>query len=214
MGIIKRGILGGFSKKVGNVVGGSWKGIAYMRSQPLSVANPRTTAQVAQRAKMTAIVDFAKPILGSFIKPFWDRFAVKMSGYNAFVMTNISLYDPTNPSGYLSMVLSKGDLGETLITGSAYDISTQVLALSWDTTLTNGFQSLNDEVYIVLVNAITGVVQAQKIESLTRATGEVNVTIPNLAANISDHVFQWLAFRSVDGFRVGTATVAVVGVSA
>ncbi len=40
MGIIKRGILGGFSNKVANVVGSSWKGINTMRALPLSVANP------------------------------------------------------------------------------------------------------------------------------------------------------------------------------
>jgi hypothetical protein len=30
MGTIKQGILGGFSGKVGTVVGGTWKGIHYM----------------------------------------------------------------------------------------------------------------------------------------------------------------------------------------
>jgi hypothetical protein len=42
MGTIKQGILGGFSGKVGTVVGASWKGIAYMRSLPQKVKNPRT----------------------------------------------------------------------------------------------------------------------------------------------------------------------------
>jgi hypothetical protein len=40
MGKINQGILGGFSGKVGNVVGGSWKGIEYMRVIPASIANP------------------------------------------------------------------------------------------------------------------------------------------------------------------------------
>jgi len=34
MGTIKKGILGGFSGKVGTVIGGVWKGIEYMRSIP------------------------------------------------------------------------------------------------------------------------------------------------------------------------------------
>ncbi len=33
MGTISKGILGGFSGTVGTVIGGSWKGIEYMRSQ-------------------------------------------------------------------------------------------------------------------------------------------------------------------------------------
>jgi hypothetical protein len=37
MGIVKKGILGGFSGKVGAVVDGSWKGISYMRSLPQNI---------------------------------------------------------------------------------------------------------------------------------------------------------------------------------
>ncbi|MDD2265168.1 MAG: DUF6266 family protein, partial [Bacteroidales bacterium] len=47
MGTIKQGILGGFSGKVGNIVGASWRGIDYIRSMPASVRNPRTVAQVS-----------------------------------------------------------------------------------------------------------------------------------------------------------------------
>lgn len=47
MGTIKKGILGGFSGKVGTVVGSSWKGIAYMRSLPQNMKNPRTEGQVS-----------------------------------------------------------------------------------------------------------------------------------------------------------------------
>ncbi len=48
MGKIKQGILGGFSGKVGTVIGGNWKGISYMRSIPQSIKNPRTDGQVSQ----------------------------------------------------------------------------------------------------------------------------------------------------------------------
>ena len=34
MGKIGKGILGGISGKVANVVGGNWKGIDYLRSKP------------------------------------------------------------------------------------------------------------------------------------------------------------------------------------
>ena len=61
MGTIKKGILGGFSGKVGTVVGGSWKGIAYMRGQAQSIKNPRTARQVEQREKLKFIVKTLKP---------------------------------------------------------------------------------------------------------------------------------------------------------
>ena len=48
MGKIRQGILGGFNGTVGTVVGGSWKGTAYMRGKAQSIKNPRTKKQMAQ----------------------------------------------------------------------------------------------------------------------------------------------------------------------
>lgn len=50
MGTIKQGILGGFSGKVGTVVGGTWKGISYMRSIAQNIKNHshRRSADTAQ----------------------------------------------------------------------------------------------------------------------------------------------------------------------
>ena len=50
MGKIKQGILGGFRGKVGTVIGASWNGIAYMRGLAQSHKNPKTAAQLQQRA--------------------------------------------------------------------------------------------------------------------------------------------------------------------
>lgn len=55
MGKIKKGILGGFSGRVGNIIGGSWKGIDYMRSEATSIANPRTTKQVEVRDNFSVV---------------------------------------------------------------------------------------------------------------------------------------------------------------
>ena len=56
MGVIKQGILGGFQNKVGAVIGSNWKGIATMRSRPISVANPRTGKQVSVRSEFSTLV--------------------------------------------------------------------------------------------------------------------------------------------------------------
>ena len=67
MGIIRQGVLGGISGKIGNIVGASWKGINYLRIKPASVANPRTPLQVNQRNKFQAVLEFLQPNLG-FLK--------------------------------------------------------------------------------------------------------------------------------------------------
>lgn len=63
MGKISKGILGGFSGRVGNVVGAKWRGIEYIRSVPSSVKNPKSRGQVAQRTKFAMVQRFVRSIL-------------------------------------------------------------------------------------------------------------------------------------------------------
>ena len=72
MGKIKQGILGAVSGKVGGVVGSSWKGIAYLKVLPASVANPNTAAQQTQRGAFSGIV--ANRIKNSQLIPFFPLF--------------------------------------------------------------------------------------------------------------------------------------------
>lgn len=92
MAIIKRGILGGFSNKIGNVVGTSWKGISVMRSLPQSVHNPKTEAQEEQRTNFAVASKLGSQLLDAVIKPFWDKRAVRMSGYNLWLQKNLAVW--------------------------------------------------------------------------------------------------------------------------
>lgn len=76
MGKISQGILGGLSGKVGNVIGGNWKGIDYLRIKPSEVANPRTEGQVNQRNKFTVTLEFLQPNI-DFIKVGYKGYASK-----------------------------------------------------------------------------------------------------------------------------------------
>src|SRR4051812_19667131 len=83
--VIKRGILGGFSNKIGNIVGSSWKGIAVMKSLPLSVANPKTAKQIVARDRFSFLSQLGSQLLTTIVKPLNDRFAQYESGFNKFV---------------------------------------------------------------------------------------------------------------------------------
>ena len=67
MGKIKQGILGGFNGTVGTVVGGSWKGMAYMRGKAQSIKNPRTEKQMSQRIKFGMAQKFVK-VMTAYLK--------------------------------------------------------------------------------------------------------------------------------------------------
>lgn len=132
MGVIKQGILGGFSGKVANVVGSSWKGIAVIKSLPLSVANPNTSGQQAQRGAMTQIVIAARVMLASLLQPYWNPFAQRMSGYNAFVKENIATFATAGFTVFADFFSMRGSLlGITLVNTSATAGAAEVL-IEWD----------------------------------------------------------------------------------
>jgi hypothetical protein len=89
MGTIKQGILGGFSGKVGTVIGGNWKGIDYMRGKAASVSNPKTEAQLDQRARFGAALRFLQP-LTPFLRIGFKNYAVKMTAFNSAMSYNLN----------------------------------------------------------------------------------------------------------------------------
>ena len=113
MGTIKKGILGAFSGKVGNVVGASWKGIAYMRSLPAHVKNPRTLAQRTQRSKFSLALEVIQPLL-PVIKQGWKLHANKQSAFNAamsYTIFNAILGEyPDYSVDYSKLIISRGNL--------------------------------------------------------------------------------------------------------
>ncbi|MCW3786135.1 DUF6266 family protein [Plebeiibacterium sediminum] len=58
MGKIDKGILGGFSGKVGNVIGSTWKGISYMKSKPASNNKKASEKQIIHRARFMYAAKF------------------------------------------------------------------------------------------------------------------------------------------------------------
>ena len=112
MGTIKQGILGGFNGKVSTVVGSSWKGEAYMRGLAQHVKNPRTAAQLAQRAKLQIAQNFMKQAL-QFINLGLKDVAKKQSPFNYAVrqMVNNAIGDaPDYEIDFSKIIFSHGIL--------------------------------------------------------------------------------------------------------
>ena len=82
MGIINHGILGGFSGKVGPIVGFRWKSNYYIRSRAAKVSNPRTPKQQAQRGKFSTVFSFLKTIK-PFIRLGYKEFSQEKSAFNS-----------------------------------------------------------------------------------------------------------------------------------
>lgn len=197
MAIIKRGILGGFSKKIGNVVGSSWKGIAVMKSLPLSVANPKTASQTAQRTRFKAVGQFASVILVSCIKPLRDRFATEQSGYNTFVSKNIDTFVGATLQTPQDLSISEGNLTPVETLTVAGTVSTNVIRFGWDDNSAVGNASTDDRFFVVVYNKTQDWVEGFNTGRL-RESLQCDV---NLSKDIDagDDVHVWASFRKVDG---------------
>lgn len=195
MGTIKQGILGGFSGKVGSVVGSSWKGIAVMKAKPLSVANPRSSKQTAQRGKFSHLVFIATSILTSTIKPLWDRFSLKQSGYNAFISANYAAYEGTETLNYSKLVLSKGKMSKTEFFDCIYNQTSGDLSIGWQNDSGTDFKLPNDLSYSVAI------VESDPIQvfTLAQATRAQEGALTSIGAGITDPIHVYLSFRRQDG---------------
>ena len=90
MAIVRSIAVGKARKSAGNVTFATVKGQVVMKEKPLSVKNPQTAAQQAQREKMTKLV-YIWQHLGKYAKDGITRMSKYGSQYNRFVSNNMPL---------------------------------------------------------------------------------------------------------------------------
>ncbi|KAA9041453.1 hypothetical protein FW778_05360 [Ginsengibacter hankyongi] len=151
MGTINKGILGGFSGKVGTVIGGTWKGINYMRSQASRRNFNASQKQLEQQLKFGLIMRFLQPMAGLLNISFRD-FAIKMTGINNAFGYNIKnaitgMY-PSFTIDYSLALVSRGDLPNVLgpaVTAGAGSLVT----FSWTDNSGVGTAKATDQAILV-----------------------------------------------------------------
>lgn len=174
-GIISMGLLGSVRKKVGPVVSATWKGINYLRSYVIP-ANPNTPNQQIQRSRMRSIVDIARQLLPSVLQPYWDPFAVKMSGYNYFVSQNIMLLNSSYELTTANL-MAKGNLLGVANLQSTYSTSNGALNLNWDDN-SNGTTGLSSDLLFFVTASKSGNVLSMGLTSASRSDRSFNDTLP------------------------------------
>lgn len=195
MGTINQGILGGFSGKVGTVIGGSWKGINYMRGKAASISNPQTEAQLDQRARFGAALKFLQP-LTAFLRVGFKNYAVRMTAFNSAMSYNLNnALTGTYPEygiDYASALVSRGSLPGAL-NPEISSTTSNVIDFAWDDNSTDSNAMGDDKVLLVVYNppkqqAIT------VVGGNTRAEGSQSITLP--ASFAGDEVHCFIAFQN------------------
>jgi hypothetical protein len=201
MGTIRKGILGGISGKVANVVGSSWKGIDYLRSMPTSVANPRTVKQVAARTKLTNCVQFIRKYMGSVIKPYWDRYADAMSGFNLFIKSNVEFFGDAETMRPENWVLTPANATPLNIESKSYDSQTRELTLTWISDQRDVRFSEDDNVNVIVLFGDSSRLSTFALRSFDAAAkisaNTVTVTLPS-GLEVDEPSDVWMFCQSVD----------------
>ena len=204
MGVLKQGILGGVKGKVGSVVGSSWKGIATLRALPLSVANPRTAAQVGNRERFSSIVALATVLLSAIIKPLNDRFASGMSGYNLFVQRCKAAFLADGTFVPAALIVSRGKLGATPISSVIADEGDEQVSIGFSEDLDNGYQSASDKAYAFVLDSngnLLGISSA-----LTLRSNAFLIVPLNRVVVEGETIHCYLSFLRADGTMCADST--------
>lgn len=172
--VITQGILGKVTGKVGNVVGGDWKGINYLRGYVIP-ANPNTADQQTQRSRFVIMQDYVRQVLSTLVQPYWDPFAVGKSGYNA-IMSEFLLNAPVSNLLTAAVKLSKGTLSPQAINVFGYTAGDGKCNPGWTLGLV-GNQLGTDVPQYVIFDKSTGILYFRAGQA-TRADEGDEVTIP------------------------------------
>ena len=202
MGTISKGILGGFSGKVGTVIGGSWKGIEYMRSQTSKRKFNPSEKQLAQQMKFALIMYFLQP-MSALLEVTFRNFAVKKTGINSALGYNLrNAVTGTYPSftiDYSLALVSRGDLPNALspaVTAGAGGM----LTFNWTDNSGSGAAAGTD--VAMLVAYCPELKQAVFASGGVRSdsTGDLN------ASALQGHLVEtWITFLTEDGKKSATS---------
>ena len=134
MGTLRQGILGGFSGKVGTVIGFTRNGISYIRGLMTSHTDANTPAQQEQRAKFALVIKFLRPLLG-ILRVGFKKAGSNLSGFNAAVAYTLGnavkgLF-PNFEIDYTKLLICQGNLPGA-VNAAAVSVDAGKINFSWD----------------------------------------------------------------------------------
>jgi len=216
MGSIRKGIQGGFSGKVGNVVGAHWRGIDYMRSLPrVNKGRPVTQEQLAHRLKFAAAVTFAKPLSYVFNLGYGRLARHKVTAYNLAVQ---QIYKEAIVGEYPNISvdpalvrISAGDLVRPL-NPAAESLDDQVLRVSWTDNTRERTKSDHSDLAIVVAYNPAKAEYQYDVGTAKRLDEELLLELPEYFAGDEVHVYLGMVSRiggnGCNSIYLGTLTVS------
>lgn len=151
MARISKGILGGFSGKVGTVVGATWRGQDIIRSVPKASGKQPTEKQLQQQMKFKLAVSFLQPLKNLQAFYFGSNSGTKSRLNLAVSYTLNQAVDMVADQPiivYSKVLITKGDLAgfQNL---NVQNLSGGSLQCTWDDNTVQGNASATDDMSVV-----------------------------------------------------------------
>jgi hypothetical protein len=196
MAKIKSGILGPVSGRIGGVVGAKWKDVPVLRSYPISVANPNTSAQQNQRGKFGQCVSVARFLLADLIHVYWDPFSRTMSGFNHFIQVNIDAFGPESLISPENFYSARGVLSGLKDADLSTNLASHSLLITWSDNSGEG-DALGLDCLAVCWYNITQGYWSFKLTTAVRQDEECSIIDPYLASGNVLHVYPFLSREDI-----------------
>ncbi|MBK1439703.1 hypothetical protein JHJ32_06895 [Parapedobacter sp. ISTM3] len=215
MGSFRKGIQGGFSGKVGNVVGAHWRGIDYMRSLPrVSKGRVVTEDQLVHRVRFACAVNFAKPISFVFNAGYGKLAKQNLSGYNLavrqiFKQAIVGEYPDFEVDPALVRI-SEGDLVRPR-NPMVEVLSGQLLRFTWADHTRRGIKADHSDRAIVVVYNPAKAEYQYDTQGAERLDEELLLELPDYFAGDEVHVYLGMVSKTggnaCNSLYLGTVTV-------
>jgi hypothetical protein len=190
------GILGGFSGKVGTVVGAKWKGKQVMKRKPVVSKNRKLSeAQVIQQAKFRLANKFFKRFTRLFRVSFEDMIGQTQRGtaFRTLLTEAIVGTYPAFTVDYSKVLVAKGNL-EQAVNPAVVSNAPGMLDFTWTDSSADTDADPHDVAILVAyceeLNMLIYTVNGPK-----RLAETADLSVPYFSGK---QVQTWIAFRSAD----------------
>jgi len=194
MGTYNQGILGGFTGKVGPVVGTQWRGKQILRTTPSKTNKAPSAAQQRQRDKFAFVLQFLNPIKALLSETF-GGYQGTTSPYNkamSYHLTEAVTYTNTGFSmTYPKVLISMGELAG--ISNPTVNANTNTLTLQWTDNSTQAM-AYPDDGLLVVIYAPNLQIFEYYVEPAVRTSGECHLSLPE--PFIGQPLELWVSFTN------------------
>ena len=206
MATMKNGLWGGFTGKIGNVVGVTRNGAYYVRSLPAHVKDPGSKKQVTQRSRFSITLAFLKTFTPLLRIGFQTDADGMKSAFNAAMSYNVQ-HAVKGETGdfeidYQNVLVSKGPLPASPVLQAS--VSGGALLVRWDDAR-DALAMQDDQVMLLACNA------EKKLAVFDLHAGKRGSLVSQLLLPSQwhgDSVETYIAFMSADATRVSESRYA------